>query len=31
MTVTCVIRYEIDPFQRDVFKKYAENWGRIAE
>ncbi len=29
MTVTCVIRYEIDPFQRDVFKKYAENWGRI--
>src|ERR1017187_5248132 len=29
MTVTCVIRYEIDPFQRDVFKKYAGNWGRI--
>jgi hypothetical protein len=26
---TCVIRYEIDPFQRDGFKKYAENWGRI--
>ena len=29
MKVTCVIRYEIDPFQRDGFKKYAENWGRI--
>jgi len=28
-TITCVIRYEIDPFQRDAFKKYAENWGRI--
>jgi hypothetical protein len=29
MTLTCIIRYEIDPFQRDEFKKYAENWGRI--
>src|SRR5712692_3273950 len=29
MTIVCVIRYEIDPFQRDAFKKYAENWGRI--
>jgi len=29
MMITCVIRYEIDPFQRDDFKKYAENWGRI--
>ena len=29
MTIVCVIRYQIDPFQRDVFKKYAENWGRI--
>lgn len=29
MTITCVIRYEIDPFQRDAFKEYAENWGRI--
>jgi len=27
--ITCVIRYQIDPFQRDEFKKYAENWGRI--
>ena len=29
MTIICVIRYQIDPFQRDAFKKYAENWGRI--
>ena len=29
MTITCIIRYQIDPFQRDTFKKYAENWGRI--
>jgi NIPSNAP len=29
MTITCIIRYEIDPFQRDQFQKYAENWGRI--
>jgi hypothetical protein len=29
MTVTCVIRYEIDPCQRDGFRKYAANWGRI--
>ena len=27
--IVCVIRYQIDPFQRDAFKKYAENWGRI--
>src|SRR5580700_6028397 len=30
MTITCIIRYEIDPFQRDGFKQYAENWGRIV-
>jgi len=29
MTITCVIRHQIDPFQRDEFKKYAEHWGRI--
>jgi hypothetical protein len=29
MTLTCVIRYQIDPFQREGFQKYAENWGRI--
>jgi hypothetical protein len=27
--ITCFIRYQIDPFQRDAFKQYAENWGRI--
>jgi hypothetical protein len=27
--ITCVIRYQIDPFQRDAFALYAENWGRI--
>ena len=29
MTITCIIRYQIDPFRRDGFKQYAENWGRI--
>jgi hypothetical protein len=29
MKVTCVIRYQIDPFQREAFKEYAQNWGRI--
>jgi hypothetical protein len=29
LTITCFIRYQIDPFQREAFKKYAENWGRI--
>ena len=29
MTITCFIRYQIDPFQREAFEKYAENWGRI--
>jgi len=29
MTITCFIRYQIDPFQLDEFRKYAENWGRI--
>jgi hypothetical protein len=29
MTIVCIIRYEIDPFQREGFKLYAENWGRI--
>jgi len=28
MKVTCFIRYEIDPFQRDAFKEYADNWAR---
>ena len=29
MNITCVIRYQIDPFQRDAFRRYAEAWGRI--
>jgi hypothetical protein len=29
VNLTCFIRYQIDPFQRDAFKTYAENWGRI--
>lgn len=29
LTIACVIRYQIDPNQRDAFKQYAENWGRI--
>ena len=29
MTITCFIRYEIDPFKRDLFKAYAESWGPI--
>ena len=28
-TITCFIRYEIDPFQKEAFRQYAENWGRI--
>ena len=26
MTVTCCIRYVLDPFQRDAFEAYARNW-----
>lgn len=29
MTITCFIRYQIDPFQRTAFARYAEAWGRI--
>jgi len=29
MAITCIIRYQIDPFQREAFKAYAEHWGRI--
>ncbi|KAA3650104.1 MAG: NIPSNAP family protein [Proteobacteria bacterium] len=27
--LTCFIRYQLDPFQREAFRIYAENWGRI--
>ena len=29
MRIACMIRYRIDPFQLDVFRRYAEAWGRI--
>lgn len=29
MTIVCIIRYEIDPFQRGAFERYAQAWGRI--
>jgi len=29
ITLTCFIRYEIDPFQREAFREYATAWGRI--
>ena len=27
--ITCFIRYELDPFQREAFRTYAQAWGRI--
>lgn len=27
--IVCVIRYQIDPYQRDAFRQYATNWARI--
>ena len=29
MTITCFIRYQIDPFQQEAFGRYAAAWGRI--
>ena len=29
MKIVCIIRYQIDPFQRECFKEYSQNWGRI--
>src|SRR5205807_2282690 len=29
MPIACFIRYEIDPFQKENFREYAANWGRI--
>jgi len=29
MTITCFIRYRIDPFQRDAFAAYAAAWAEI--
>lgn len=27
--ITCFIRYELDPFQRGAFQRYAQAWGEI--
>ena len=27
--LTCFIRYEIDPFKRELFRDYAQRWGPI--
>jgi hypothetical protein len=27
--ITCIIRYEIDPYRQDAFEEYARNWGRV--
>jgi hypothetical protein len=27
--ITCFIRYELDPVQREAFRDYAQAWGRI--
>jgi len=27
--ITCFIRYELDPLQREAFREYAQAWGRI--
>lgn len=29
MKMTCFIRYQIDPFQRDAFAEYARNWAHL--
>ncbi len=29
MTITCFIRYQIDPLQRDAFHAYADAWAAI--
>jgi hypothetical protein len=29
MTIACFIRYQLDPFQRDAFRAYAQAWGAI--
>jgi hypothetical protein len=29
MSIVAMIRYEIDPFQREAFAEYARRWGHI--
>ena len=30
MNLTCIIRYQIDPFQLGAFEAYARNWSTIV-
>ncbi len=27
--ITCIIKYEIEPFQKEEFRQYSKNWGKI--
>jgi NIPSNAP protein len=29
MSIVCCIRYQIDPYKRDAFERYAQAWGKI--
>jgi hypothetical protein len=29
MKITCFIEYTIDPYKKEQFEQYAENWGKI--
>ncbi len=29
MSILCHIKYTIDPFKRDAFERYAENWATV--
>jgi hypothetical protein len=29
MSIACFIRYEIDPFKRDAFERYARGWSQV--
>ena len=29
MQITCFIRYQIDPFQREAFRAYAQAWATV--
>ena len=29
MKMVCIIRYQIDPFQKEAFRSYAAAWGKI--
>src|ERR1700690_2301167 len=29
MSIVCCIRYQIDPFKREAFERYAQAWGKI--